>query len=639
MVKFARVESIVLTACIVAGLGVWAVPMSAEAGPLVFDKEIGHYKDLSYEALTDEGLSLAERTSLFGGETVHYGELTAKQRQAKQKELDSLLKKIDMKLVKQCEADIHKWLDGQAKDLPPAYSGRDTNKLRCGAVAFFRAYEIFGDKKYLDAGLARANLILKAQWPKGHWPWGTLGENFVRIQDGFNDQPFWIMLYAHKLTGDKKYFDSAKRCADLLLSLQRPGGGWGDQWSFSGRGSGHSGIVHGISFNDNPTNSSFQMMVMMYRMPGDKKYIANLHKLGDFIVKAKMGEGNVVGWCAQYHDNGRPARARQYEIEVINPSSLTRGVGPLLTWLYLMDGDEAHMDLLRKAYAWHEAVRQKEMEPWQLEAWEAMSKAYAHPMWGRQYYRPGWPDGGLPDGSNWGRCLYFKIIPWYPVTAQMKRKYGNKIHSSETDARSRPGKIGYLADWAEVARSGGKIPFDRIAGLNHNSRGNSMSQVHRALLEHKRGGHKGLLKYYTNPTKYTSDQYVQARVDAAKRALDKRNVKLAANPEKKGILAITDPGGLIGQKGRWHGGTLVDGKQITKWGQAFGSSAAWYQWQLVYDTMLAQGKISADAAAPGGRGLETAAWATHLDSWDALGEWGMATHEMENHFDVPIKKK
>ena len=26
-------------------------------------------------------------------------------------------------------------------------------------------------------------------------------------------------------------------------------------------------------------------------------------------------------------------------------------------------------------------------------------------------------------------------------------------------------------------------------------------------------------------------------------------------------------------------------------------------------------------------------------SRDVSGEWGMATQEMENHFDVPIKKK
>jgi len=82
----------------------------------------------------------------------------------------------------------------------------------------------------------------------------------------------------------------------------------------------------------------------------------------------------------------------------------------------------------------------------------------------------------------------------------------------------------------------------------------------------------------------------------------------------------------------------VDGKRITKWGQAFGSSVAWYQWQLVYDAMLAQGNISADAAARGGRGVEHVAGMTHLDSWDVLGEWGMATHELENYFDVPIEK-
>ena len=54
--------------------------------------------------------------------------------------------------------------------------------------------------------------------------------------------------------------------------------------------------------------------------------------------------------------------------------------------------------------------------------------------------------------------------------------------------------------------------------------------------------------------------------------------------------------------------------------------------------MLAGGKIDADAAARGGRGVEHVASMTHLDSWDVLGEWGMATHEVENVFDVPIAR-
>ncbi len=60
---------------------------------------------------------------------------------------------------------------------------------------------------------------------------------------------------------------------------------------------------------------------------------------------------------------------------------------------------------------------------------------------------------------------------------------------------------------------------------------------------------------------------------------------------------------------------------------------------MVYDIKLAQGKIDADAAARGGRGLETVASQTHLDSWDVLGEWGMAAHEKDNYFDVGMGKK
>ena len=54
------------------------IPSSACAveDVLVFDAKLGHYKDLSYEALSDKGLPWKERAQLFGGETVQYGDLT-----------------------------------------------------------------------------------------------------------------------------------------------------------------------------------------------------------------------------------------------------------------------------------------------------------------------------------------------------------------------------------------------------------------------------------------------------------------------------------------------------------------------------------------------------------------------------------
>ncbi len=38
-----------------------------------------------------------------------------------------------------------------------------------------------------------------------------------------------------------------------------------------------------------------------------------------------------------------------------------------------------------------------------------------------------------------------------------------------------------------------------------------MFTVRRVLLEHKRGGREAVLRYYSHPSKYTPDQYLQAR--------------------------------------------------------------------------------------------------------------------------------
>ena len=632
--------------------------LAAAAQPLAIDPQTGQYRDLSYEALTEQGLSWEERTRLFGGETIHYHELSDAQRTAKQRELDELLTKIDRQCVAQCETDIRTWLDQQAKILPSTYNGPDALTIRAGAILFFRAYETFGDRKYRDAGLARADLILKAQWPLGHWPWPGKTENFIRIQDGSSTEPFWIMLYAHKVSGQEKYFESARRCADVLLSVQRPGGGWGDQWSFDCSKSGNSGVYHGISFNDRATNAPFSIMVMMYNITKDEKYIANLHKLWPWIVKANLGERDpVVGWGDQYHDDATPARARRYEIELPSTYALTRAIGPLLIWHYLMTGDEAQMDLLRKAYTWHEYMRLEDLKP---ENWKLLLQLNNHQTEQGHYYnhyRPGWPSAYLPDGSNWGGVTNYNIFIWFGIDDRRKQKYADFLPIQSHDAtvikdgNETKQRMTLSADqgWLKIYAADHRY-FGRQQC--HCSMGNDLSQIRRVLLEHKRGGHAALLRYHHQPTIYTPDQYLQARIDAAKRAIDKRNVRLAANPGKKGILALSDPAAFIGQKGRWYGDKYreADGPGWpTKWGAAYydylqnekvyegkGGNVAWYQWQLVHDTLLADSKITADAAASGGRGLQGVATHTCLDSWDALGEWRMACHESENHFDLPL---
>jgi len=99
--------------------------------------------------------------------------------------------------------------------------------------------------------------------------------------------------------------------------------------------------------------------------------------------------------------------------------------------MYLVSGDEVHIELIKRAYAWHEHVRKRELDPRQLETWQLMAASWTRagrPM----HYRPGWPDAWLPDGSSWGRVTAYKMIPWFPVSEQMKKKYGGLIHRSET---------------------------------------------------------------------------------------------------------------------------------------------------------------------------------------------------------------
>ena len=133
------------------------VSRASENG-LVYDMKIGQYKDLSYEALSEKGLTWKERAQLFGGETVHYEALNHSQRLEKQEELNELLLAIkiretsnwaDLGLAYRVEKEILNWLNDKIDDLPEKYAEPDIYSLRAGAVVYFRAYEIFGDKTYL----------------------------------------------------------------------------------------------------------------------------------------------------------------------------------------------------------------------------------------------------------------------------------------------------------------------------------------------------------------------------------------------------------------------------------------------------------------------------------------------------------
>ena len=73
------------------------------------------------------------------------------------------------------------------------------------------------------------------------------------------------------------------------------------------------------------------------------------------------------------------------------------------------------------------------------------------------------------------------MYPFYPVTKEQREKWGRFIHNVE-------GGRGTLFKWVKDVQEG-KPPVKTGQG---GGIGNAMSQVRRALLEHKRGGREGL---------------------------------------------------------------------------------------------------------------------------------------------------
>ena len=558
-------------------------------------------------------------------------------------ELEELLQRIDHKLYEESVSDIRNWVKARiakygdfraypygGEGLFNAPSTKDGSAIAVdvaklffargafadGAAQIFRAYEMLGDKEFLEAGLAAADLFLDVQQPTGHFPMivtvtrskeVTFHDTAsVRIQDGYQFRAFALLLYAYKLSGDKKYFEGAKRCADLILSIQNPlNGSCPDQHELSETKpkttSGNRGVFVGGSYNDFATTDPMRMSVMMYHLTGETKYLERTAKIGQWMFDTQLGVGRpgfpfkVRGWCQQYGPKNEPIGARSFELPHINPRTFHRFVGPMLTWFFGMTANERYLRLLTESHLWYES-----------------------------------------------------------------------IEHSDDDSRGGGWALNYLADGTEVFVTDGKTyridePNTWPSGFQpryYRSKF-SLKESERILRILNRTGLEGLREWYRGPTKYTHEQYLDARIAAARRCLDEdlevpllflgwtrfypRDIGLHNPPKGKYLNRVRqrfmrpDAPWLPRQGARNRSGVdrqawfSIHAPLSARYRPPFG----WAQWQYVWDVRLARGDIDTDTAASGGRGLEAM---RHYERWDVMGDWTTRAVEVGDWMDVPLAK-
>ena len=543
-------------------------------------------------------------------------------------ELAAVLTKIDRTLLEQNEQDIRAWLDARIAATGDfgVYSfgytsvqvKGDTAKvdLNRGALAdsaaqFIRAYEMLGERKYLDAALKTADFFLQVQQPAGHFPTGATIERggkatasvgkspleVVRMEDGIQFRPFALLLHAHRLTGEKKYFDAAKKLADLVTQrIQHPEWGWCPT-EFDTRiegsaekqkeSSGVYGVRGGGSYSDACTTDGFRISVIMYHATGDRNYLKRSAQLGKWLFATQLGKGEVRGWADNYNSKNEPVPARNFEGLSIDPRNFNRYIATLLTWFYAMTGDEKYGKLFMESYTWLKAQEQPD-------GWAAEYSYEGLPVWSQDYktYRYDQP-------QTWPEKLMHVEVrdgkPWY-----------NRVKVQMDDS---------------------KIIHDLI----------------------QKGGLETLVQWHKSPVQLSDEQYLAARLAAAKRCTDEQltvplqnliepakqtsiqanylervRLRLAA-PDAKGL----PPSDSIGRKEMtrqsWHGPHT--------WAEPYHPPFGWASWQYVWDARLALGLIKADTIASGGRGLEI----MHLwPAWDVMGDWTTRCIKVENWLNVPL---
>jgi len=325
-----------------------------------------------------------------------------------QAELDSLLAKVDKQLLADCEKDFRMWLDAglanRTGPFVPVRLARIENygdhlrrsadgsfklnlqwSMAAGtAFPYFDGTLVLGDPKYRQAALEIADAFLGMQQPEGFWrcnyqttrdraiagKWSeSVGKNYhdstegeeCRIQDYFQSGSFFLMLAAHKQTGDRKYLASALQLADYLLSIQNDNGSWPDYWIAGHKRTGKtmtsiSGVLEGGSYNDGATSASMRILLCAYRLTNDQKYLAKFPMLGQWFFDTQMGHGTVRGWCQQYGVDNKPTTARNFEMPLIEGRVFNRFISQMAGWFYITTGDERYIRLIKETHDWMKSV-------------------------------------------------------------------------------------------------------------------------------------------------------------------------------------------------------------------------------------------------------------------------------------------
>jgi len=265
-------------------------------------------------------------------------------------------------------------------------------------LAMLQAYEATGDKYYLDAALATAEVLIRGQMQSGGWdyyveldpderqafayrgsPARNKARNYTTLDDNVTQAAtlFLTRLDATLNQSNERVHEAAQYALNALLAAQFPNGGWyvwwkeypeqksaaeypvkkasfPDEWERTWKGD-YPGIY---VTNDNLMSDMIDLLLTAHKLYGQDKYLDAARRAGDFLILAQLPEPQPA-WAQQYDVNMHPVWARKFEPPAVSGGE-SQTIIRALFQLYGATGEEKYYKTTLPAIEW---LKRSQLEP------------------------------------------------------------------------------------------------------------------------------------------------------------------------------------------------------------------------------------------------------------------------------------
>ena len=254
-------------------------------------------------------------------------------------------------------------------------------------LSYLRAYQVTGDRFYLEAARETAEALIHGQLQSGGWtawidfdPKGSRvaayrngkgkgkGRNYSSLDDGQTQTAIELIARVdHALEfEDETIHQAAKVALDALLAAQFPNGGFPQVWTqpvedqpvvearfpdYDWRTEGRIKEYWDLyTLNDDLAVTVTETRSAAYEIYEDKRYLQALRQLGNFLILAQLPDPQPA-WAQQYNYHMIPVWARKFEPPGVSGYE-SQGVLRTLIRIAELTGDKKYLKPIPKALAY-----------------------------------------------------------------------------------------------------------------------------------------------------------------------------------------------------------------------------------------------------------------------------------------------